>query len=151
MSDISWVDAFNENMAAMGLPVPSTIFAGLQTALSSAAAIVGAVKLLGAGATMAELATSFTTVVSGTAAAGIATALAEIVAIAGSVVAAFYIGAVIGSIIVATWRSNVHEMGMVLDWARRQCEILGMNLADLIRQASNAIGMGLDNLMNLFR
>jgi hypothetical protein len=93
MTDISFKDAFTENMRALGLPVPSTLFDGVTAAITNATLMVTAVQMLGAGATMAELATSFTVVAKGASAAAVSTALLEIVAVAGSVVAAFYVGA----------------------------------------------------------
>jgi hypothetical protein len=149
MSDISFKDAFTENMQALGLPVPATLFDGVNAAVSNATLLVTAVQMLGAGATMAELATSFTTVVSGAGAAAVGTALLEIATVAGAVVAAFYVGAVIGSILVATWRSNVHELGQVLSWARQQCDRLGLQLSDLVRQVMDALGMRWNNLLQL--
>lgn len=133
----------------MGMPVPSGIFETVRTALTDAALIVTALQMLGPGVTMAELSTSFSVVVSGAGSAAVATALAEIAVVAGACVAAFYIGAVIGSILYAAWRSNQAEMGMVLTWARQQCERLGMRLLDLARRVMDALDLGWDNLMEL--
>lgn len=82
---------FNENMQALGLPVPSSLFDTYQTAVATATTLVGALKTLGKGATMAELLG--------------ATVGLEKLAVAASVGAAAYTGAVVGSIAVASGRS----------------------------------------------
>lgn len=82
---------FVENMTALGLPVPSSLFDTHQTAVATAGAIAATLATLGKGATMAELIG--------------ATVGLEKLAVAASIGAAAYTGAVIGSIAVASGRS----------------------------------------------
>ncbi|WP_321419234.1 hypothetical protein [uncultured Desulfobacter sp.] len=81
---------FNENMKALGLPVPSTLFDTYQTAVATASTLVGTLATLGKGATIGELIG--------------ATVGLEKLAVAASFGAAAYTGAVIGSIAVAIGR-----------------------------------------------
>ncbi len=85
---VSFSRAFQDNMACLHLPVPTTLFATLQTSLASTSAALGALKALGPGATVAEL-------------IGATTGL-ELLTIAGSMLGVFYLGAVVGSLMVAT-------------------------------------------------
>jgi len=82
---------FIENMNALGLPVPSGLFDTAQKAIGNAVLILGTLDRLGKTATMAEIAG--------------ATIALEQLAVLGSLAAAGYVGAVIGSIAVATGRS----------------------------------------------
>jgi hypothetical protein len=82
---------FTENMNELGLVVPSGLFHTKEKAIAIATAISSAIEKLGPGATMAEI-------------AGATTAL-EKLAVVGAVMASGYVGAVIGSIAVATGRS----------------------------------------------
>ena len=82
---------FNENMKALGAPVPTTLFDSYQTAVGTATLLVGALSTLGKGATMAELVG--------------ATVGLEKLLVAGAFGAAAYTGMVIGSIAVASGRS----------------------------------------------
>lgn len=81
---------FMENMEQLGLPVPASPFDTYQTAIATAATLVGTLATLGKGATMAELIG--------------ATVGIEKLAVAASIGAAAYTGAVIGSIAVAGGR-----------------------------------------------
>ncbi|AJW98557.1 hypothetical protein BM43_2108 [Burkholderia gladioli] len=85
---VSFSRAFQDNMAGLHLPVPTTLFATLQTSLASTSAALGALKALGPGATVAEL-------------IGATTGL-ELLTVAGSMLGVFYLGAVVGSLMVAT-------------------------------------------------
>lgn len=82
---------FEKNMKALGLPVPGTLFDSYQTAVATATTIVATLATLGKGATVAELVG--------------ATVGLEKLMVAASFGAAAYVGAVIGSIAVATGRS----------------------------------------------
>ena len=82
---------FNNNMQALGLPVPSTLFDTFQTAIATASTIAGTLATLGKGATIGELIG--------------ATVGLEKLTVAASIGAAAYTGAVIGSIAVASGRS----------------------------------------------
>jgi hypothetical protein len=73
--------AFTENTSALGLPAPSSLFGSVQAAASKIA------TTLGPGATVAEL-------------IGATRALAAL-SVVGALSASFYVGACIGSLIVA--------------------------------------------------
>tara|TARA_B110000211_G_scaffold39544_1_gene40632 strand:- start:5110 stop:5574 length:465 start_codon:yes stop_codon:yes gene_type:complete len=82
---------FNENMKALGAPVPTTLFDSYQTAIGTATLLVSTLGTLGKGATMGELIG--------------ATVGLEKLAVAAAFGAAAYTGIVIGSIAVASGRS----------------------------------------------
>ncbi|KPY32751.1 MULTISPECIES: hypothetical protein [Pseudomonas] len=82
---------FKENMDALNLPAPDALFGSVTTAVSTATTILGTLEKLGRGATMGEI-------------IGATTKL-EALSVIASVAAAFYVGAVIGSIAVATGRT----------------------------------------------
>ncbi|GJI89807.1 hypothetical protein [Duganella hordei] len=85
-----FTDYFNENMSSLGVPTPAGLYGSVATALSSAGTIAGAIKLFGPDVTVREL------IGAGT--------LTEEFAYAGALQASFYLGAVVGSIAVATGR-----------------------------------------------
>lgn len=80
--------AFKQNMEAIGLTVPTSLFATQQQATSTIGHLLGLVKTFGMKVTIRELI-----------AAGTAT---EMLAVAAAYSAAFYTGGAIGSLIVAT-------------------------------------------------
>ncbi len=82
---------FKENMEALGLPAPNSLFGTLQTAIATASTILSQIDKYGPRVTIRDLAKG-------------ATRLEQLTYL-GSVCAAFYVGAVIGSIAVATGRS----------------------------------------------
>jgi hypothetical protein len=82
---------FKENMDALGLPAPDSLFGNFQLALSSAVALVALIDKLGKKVTVMELI-----------GAGIR---AERLVVIGAMSASYYVGAVIGSIAVATART----------------------------------------------
>lgn len=82
---------FTENMNALGLTVPSGLFETSEKAIGTSVLLLTAINQLGKGATMAEIAG--------------ATVALEKLAVLGAISAAGYVGAVIGSIAVATGRS----------------------------------------------
>ena len=82
---------FNENMQALGLPFPSTFFDSYNAAIAHAVVMVETLKTLGKGAAVAEL-------------IGATTGL-EKLKVAATLGAAAYVGAIIGSIAVASGRS----------------------------------------------
>ena len=82
---------FRENMEALGLPAPESLFGNAQLALNSATTLVLLVDRFGKKVTVLELI-----------GAGIR---AEKFAVIGAMSASYYIGAVIGSIAVATGRT----------------------------------------------
>lgn len=79
--------AFTENMSALGLPAPNSLFGSIQAAASNIATMLGALKTLGPGATVAELIG--------------ATTVLEVLSVVGALSASFYVGACIGSLVVA--------------------------------------------------
>ena len=82
---------FEENMKGLGLPAPETLFGTLQTAVANATVILSQLEKFGTTVTIGEL-------------IGAGTRLEGLGSIAACS-AAFYVGAVIGSIAVATGRS----------------------------------------------
>ena len=94
--------AFRDNMDAVGLPAPASLFAAQQTATGTLVTILGTLKTLGPTATVGEL-------------IGATTGL-ELLAAASALGASFYVGAAIGSLIVAANASMVcsrHDMAAV--------------------------------------
>jgi hypothetical protein len=81
---------FKENMDALGLPAPESLYGTLQAAVANAAVLLGQLDKFGKKVTVREL------IVAGT--------RLEKLAVVGALSAAFYVGAVIGSIAVATGR-----------------------------------------------
>ncbi|HFD31910.1 MAG TPA: hypothetical protein ENJ28_04245 [Gammaproteobacteria bacterium] len=86
----SFFKYFKENMNSLGLKVPSSLFDTQSSAVLNASAILAAIKLLGPKATLAEVAG--------------ATVALEKLAVLGALSASYYLGAVVGSIAVATGR-----------------------------------------------
>ncbi len=82
---------FNANMKALGLPVPTTLFDSAAAAISNVGLMLDALNTLGKGATVAELVKATTGL--------------EKLKVAGALVASFYVGAVIGSIAVASHKT----------------------------------------------
>jgi hypothetical protein len=83
---------FDENMQALGLPVPDGLFGSIKIAIETAGAMVSALHLLGPNAIVAELVR--------------ATFAVEKLLLAAAFYAAYYTGAVIGSIVVALSKST---------------------------------------------
>jgi len=82
---------FRENMDQLGLPAPESLFGTLQAALANATAFVTQIDKFGSKVTVAEL-------------VGAGTRLEKMGMIA-ALSASYYVGAVIGSIAVATGRA----------------------------------------------
>jgi hypothetical protein len=82
---------FKENMDALGLPAPESLFGNAQLAIGSAMTLVGLVEKFGKKVTVMDMI-----------GAGIK---GEKLLTIGAMSAAYYVGAVIGSIAVATGRS----------------------------------------------
>ncbi|MET3214989.1 UNVERIFIED_ORG: hypothetical protein ABIC48_002755 [Burkholderia territorii] len=82
---------FKENMGALGLPVPASLFSTQQQALTTIGAIATAVKTFGSRVTIGELI-----------GAGV---LSDVLVYAGSLYASWYVGAAIGSLLVASGHS----------------------------------------------
>jgi hypothetical protein len=81
---------FKENMEGLGLPAPESLYGTLQAAVANAAVLLGQIDKFGQKVTVREL------IVAGT--------RLEKLAVIGALSAAFYVGAVIGSIAIATGR-----------------------------------------------
>lgn len=82
---------FKQNMESMGLPAPENLYGTIGVALATATTILTQIDKFGTTVTVAEL-------------IGAGTAL-EVFGVMASCSAAYYVGAVIGSIAVATGRS----------------------------------------------
>jgi hypothetical protein len=82
---------FKENMAALNLPAPESLYGSAQTTLATATAIITYIDKFGPKVTVGEL------VGAGTRLEGLTTV--------GVCLASYYVGAVIGSLAVATGRS----------------------------------------------
>jgi hypothetical protein len=98
---------FKENMESMGLPAPATLFGSLTSAVATATTILSQIDKFGKTVTVAEI-------------VGAGSRLEQL-AVLGACSAAFYVGAVIGSIAVATGRTlgNGTTIAEVLLSARR--------------------------------
>jgi len=81
---------FKENMESLGLPAPATLFGTVQAAVTNASVILSQIDKFGKAITVGEL-------------IGAGTKL-EGLGVIAACSAAFYVGAVIGSIAVATGR-----------------------------------------------
>ena len=82
---------FKENMEGLGLPAPEGLFGSLSAAVGNAAAILSQIDKFGTNVTIREI-------------IGAGTKL-EGLGVIGGCAAAFYVGAVIGSVAVASGRS----------------------------------------------
>lgn len=91
MNSISFKHYFKENMDGLGLPVPSSLFDSFNTSIATAAVIGEAVSLQGTHITLGQAIASQSKMASLKIAAGLS--------------ASFYVGAIIGSIAVASGRS----------------------------------------------
>lgn len=99
---------FKENMDGLGLPAPESLYGSLQTAVANAAVFAGHLDKFGKTITVAEM-------------VGAGTRLEQLGVVA-TLSAAFYVGAVTGSIAVATGRtlSGGTSLADVLMLARRR-------------------------------
>ena len=87
-NDQSFYKHFKQNMNALGLPAPDTLFGTLGTAVATASTILRSIDALGKTATIADI-------------LGATTKL-EALGIVSALAASFYAGAVVGSIAVAS-------------------------------------------------
>jgi hypothetical protein len=133
MTDKTFAQAFEENMTAMGLPVPKTIFGTVGTTLGTVGAMAGAIAKVGASATLAEIFLTVPIAAGGTAAA---VAVAEIVAACGAVAASFYVGACIGSVLVAAYETlDLFEIYKIAAWLKEVENSIGEALDRFIEKA----------------
>ncbi len=86
-----FMNYFNENMKALNVPAPTTLFCSYQTTIATASTLVGTLHKLGKGATITQLVRT--------------TVGMDKLMVAGALGAAVYTGVVIGSVFVATGRS----------------------------------------------
>jgi hypothetical protein len=87
----SFFQYFRENMDSLGLPAPTSLFGSLQMALANAAAFVAHIDKFGQRITVGEMI-----------GAGVR---AEKLSTVATMAASYYVGAVVGSIAVATGRA----------------------------------------------
>ena len=87
MSCVSFSKAFQDNMTALGMPTPPTLFSSLAAALKHLGIMIDAFESVGSRATVAQMIA--------------ATSLKESFDAIGEMSAMFYIGAVIGSVDIA--------------------------------------------------
>jgi len=90
-NDKTFYSYFKENMEAIGLQAPESLFGSVTTAIASTTAIVAVTETVGAKVTISEL------IGAGT--------LFEGLIVVGACTAAFYAGACLGSLAVASVRS----------------------------------------------
>jgi hypothetical protein len=86
---------FSENMAALGLPAPRSLFATSKQAKETISAIAGAIRAFGAKATLGEIIGSIPSL----------SAAGDLFTLGSAIYASFYIGACIGSLAIATGRT----------------------------------------------
>jgi hypothetical protein len=93
---------FKENMEALGLPAPESLFGTLTTALATIGSLAAPLKEFGAQATMGQLAKL---AAAGSAACPAAAIICDKALVLAGCAASYYVGACIGSLAVATGRS----------------------------------------------
>ena len=100
-------DHFNENMKTLGLPAPRSLFGTLTTATATIGAMVKLIQTYGTKATVAEMIGTLPGAAAGAGGGtvGFASAASEGLFVLGALSAAFYVGACIGSLAVATGKS----------------------------------------------
>lgn len=110
----SFYDYFSENMKALNLPAPESLFGSITTATGSIGAMVKYVQTYGTKATVREMLMTLPGAVSGAGggAAGYATAASEALLVIGAVSAAYYVGACLGSLAVATTKAISTEVSI---------------------------------------
>lgn len=95
MGCISFWDAFNENMNAIGLDAPQNLFDSYERAITTLASMVAATQLNPGASALVVFGTE-----------GAATALVGLAAVGAS----YYTGAVTGSIMIATYKTGLCAM-----------------------------------------
>lgn len=100
-------DYFKENMDALGLPAPQSLFGTVTAAAATIGAMAKYVEKYGNRQTVIEMARALPggAAAAGGGAVGVAAGLGEVMFAIGSLAAAFYVGACIGSLAVAAGRS----------------------------------------------
>jgi hypothetical protein len=97
---------FKENMNALGLPAPESLFGTASTAVATIISLAAPIEKYGTNATMGQLAsmTAATGAAGATGSAAAAIIIEKATVIAGCLLS-FYVGACIGSLAVATGKS----------------------------------------------
>jgi hypothetical protein len=90
-----WYGYFRENMTALHLPAPRSLFATAKQAKETISAIAGAIRAFGTKATLGEIIGTIPSL----GAAG------DLLTLGSAISASFYVGACIGSVAVATGRT----------------------------------------------
>lgn len=98
---MTFYEAFSENMEQLGVPAPRRLFDSLTTATATIVALNKAVATYGPRVTMRELVLTMPALVTPAAALEFGTLTAGITA-------AFYVGACVGSLLVATGHTITH-------------------------------------------
>jgi hypothetical protein len=116
MSD--FYEYFKENMDALNLSAPESLYGNLMTAVSSAQAILSQIEKYGKKVTLREIA--------------VAGSRLEQLAFIGTLGACYYVGAVVGSMAVATGRKlsggtslsdvlmSAYQNGLLRPWLREE-------------------------------
>ena len=86
---------FRENMALLGMPAPTSLFATGKQAKETIAALAGAIKAFGGKATLGEIIGTIPSL----------SAVGDLFTLGSAISASFYVGACIGSFAIATQRT----------------------------------------------
>lgn len=107
-------DHFSANMRALHLPAPESLFGTVTTATASIGSMVKYVQTYGTRVTLREMLMTLPGAVSGAGggAVGYATAGSEAILVIGAVSAAYYVGACLGSLAVATKKTISTELSI---------------------------------------
>jgi hypothetical protein len=133
MSDKTFAQAFESNMKTIGLPMPSSIFGTVSTTLGTVGALAGAIAKVGATATISEIFLTAPIAAGSTVAAA---AIGEIIAVCGGVAAAFYVGACIGSVLVAAYETlGVFDLTKIVSWLDEVQNKLGKSVVEFMENA----------------
>lgn len=105
---------FANNMKALNLPAPESLFGTLTTATASIGAMVKYIQTYGTKATVREMFMTLPGAAAGAGggAVGFATAASEALLVVGAVSAAYYIGACLGSLAVATKNTVIKDVSV---------------------------------------
>ncbi len=98
---------FADNMKALHLPAPESLFGTITTATASIGSMMKYIQTYGTKATVREMLLTLPGAFSGAGGGsiGFATAASEAILVIGAVSAAYYVGACLGSLAVATKKS----------------------------------------------
>jgi hypothetical protein len=131
MSDSEFYKAFKENMDMMGLPCPASLFGTLAAATGTISALASAVKTYGTGLSLIDAFRYFPTAASSITTK--AAAVSEITTGIGAVAASFYVGACVGSLIMAAVQVyGPNAYGKVSGLLGKVADALDTSIGDLI-------------------